>query len=354
MTYLPRPANFDPRIGQEEAALVLGEYTSANWRRIDRLRQGARSVGDDENAGTARKLFLRYDNRDFLLKQVPWYSDCPVHVRAVMQLQACLADQAGPVAPIERTRNGELVCSLPFAGESRRYTLQRLMPGTTWDGTAAGCAETGRALAAIHVLTAELLPDATLAHIDRHDVFAIARAAVALTGVAWHTDGEILRPFAMMIDQFEAAALDVGYPDCVRAIHGDVNPTNTIFGAGGTVTAFIDFDNCCRDHPAHDVARGLVHFGCFPTAPGANRFVGLTGRFRHDAGVAFLAGYRPGARDWTQIAAVLPSVSGCLAIELCVLALLNGWFGATEIPHMAKLPFSVVDWTKALLAEVAG
>jgi Ser/Thr protein kinase RdoA (MazF antagonist) len=124
-----------------------------------------------------------------------------------------------------------------------------------------------------------------------------------------------------------------------------------IYDARRNVVAFVDFDNCCRDHPAHDVARGLVHFGCFPAAPAMNRFQGLPSRFRDDLGVGFLAGYQRTAPDGQDVAAVLPYVAGCIAVELCVLALLNGWFGTDEMSRMADLPRSVADWVHDILPK---
>lgn len=362
MPYLPRPADFDPYIGSAEADAVIREYTSKPWQRIAQFKQGPRTVGNGENDGTARKMFLRFAGQDYLLKQAPWYCDRPSHVRAVAHLQQRLAASGKPAATLEPTSSGERVCSVQYGSELRLYTLQHVVRATIWSGSLAECVEGGCALAGLHAAVPELLVPSSAAQISRHDVFTIARAAIALGSLQIDKDEphrrgasgtrNLLTHFSHVVEQLRRESLARGYFECVRVIHGDINPTNMVYSAGCSIAAFVDFDNCCRDHPAHDVARGLVHFGCFPTTPAMNRFQHLPSSFRDDLGEGFLVGYQRSAPDWPDVAAVLPYVAGCITVELCVLALLNGWFGTNEMPRMVDLPRSVVDWVQGLISKV--
>lgn len=212
----------------------------------------------------------------------------------------------------------------------------------------------------MHGLTAGLLPPAAAARVHRLTVFAVARAAIlsarrqfgAESGLAMSETAEVtLSRLTSTIDDLESAANALGYATVSGIVHGDVNPSNLVYQVRASRVTLVDFDNCARDHPAGDVARGLVHFGYLAT-PGANRFADLRVSFRHDVARAFLRGYRQAGPDWPQVRAVLAPVAGCLAVELAVLAWLNGWLSDAETQRLPALPETVVAWVTGLISEV--
>jgi Phosphotransferase enzyme family len=362
MPYAPRPPDSGAgRLDDAEAQAVLAQFTTGNWQRVERLRQGSRVLDERGNTGTARKMLLRMSGRLLLLKQVPWYSDCETHTRAVLVLQQRLAAAGGLAAPLAQARDGHPLAWLPAgSGRKRLFTLQRLVPGTTWDGSAREAEQAGTALARMHRLAAELLPPDAADSVHRLTVFAVARAAIlsarrqfgSESGLATSQKAEVtLSRLAGVVDDLESAASRRGYATVSGIVHGDVNPSNLIYQARTGRVTLVDFDNCARDHPAGDVARGLVHFGYF-AAPGSDRFADLSSGFRHDVAQALLRGYRRTGPAWPHVSAVLAPVAGCLALELGVLAWLNGWVSDAEAQRLPALPERVVAWATRLVSEV--
>lgn len=71
------------------------------------------------------------------------------------------------------------MASLPIgSGQERLFTLQRVVPGSTWNGSPGEAQRAGRVLARLHSSTSGLLPEAVEERIHRLTVFAVARAAV--------------------------------------------------------------------------------------------------------------------------------------------------------------------------------
>lgn len=363
MPYLPRPPGFEKRISHVEAAEVLSHYTNTTWKPISLLRQGTRTVGAGHSEGTARKLFVDIGGREFLLKQLPWYCDHRPHADGVIAVQDRLAEAGVPVARLQRTTSGDLLHVSQTTGEQRLYILQQVVTGTNWDGAASRSRSAGRTLARLHQICT--LPWAVSygASVRRENVFDIAAEALLLAADHDQSDAEsdndspdndspdngIIAELRGTVAQLRDKAASSGYLSLVQLIHGDVNPTNFVYHPDDSVAAIVDFDNCCHDHPVHDVARGLVHIGCLPTDPGSGRFAGFRDPFGDEPALAFLHGYREQATRWEEIQAVLPETAGCIAAELCALGLLDGWFDTTTFNRLERFPQAVVAWSRRLL-----
>lgn len=317
--YATRPASFAGPLTADDAAVALAEYGIAGgWDLMPPPQDGS--------AATGRRVLVSYAGRRYLLKQIPWYCDHRPHADAVAAVQDALADLVSLVPRPERTRCGHLLAALPDpadASRERLFLLQPFVPGRPWHPVDADCEAAGQSLGRLHGLLRSRTVSAAGAYVIRLDPFTTAMAA--LDRVTEQAGPELVTESREVVAQAKEAAAHLGYDAVTVLVHGDPNPGNVIFARDGSVRAVVDWDNCVRDHPAHDLVRMALHLGWLQHDGRTTGFCPRTTCARPDLATAAIEGYRRVAEDWELVRRPLAAVTTAVLTELIALGVLNGW-----------------------------
>jgi Ser/Thr protein kinase RdoA (MazF antagonist) len=142
------------------------------------------------------------------------------------------------------------------------YELFSFVQGEKFNQSPASARESGRALAWLHKLLAEVRPTIELASVSYHNIAPIASQVLLLCqrlGAA-----ELAGVGERLSAAYAAAAIHAEEQGFARwpaqIVHGDWHPGNVIFTPTGGIAAALDFDTARLEPRAVDIANGAMQF----------------------------------------------------------------------------------------------
>ena len=214
------------------------------------------------------KLKIVAERGEFLLKRRVLQRHPVARIRYSHALQAALARQGFPVAPlVADTVTGD---TLIVSGD-HAYELFRFVAGERYDRSVRSAARAGETLARLHRGSREF--DTTQAipssfHDSQIVRAALGRVVASVRAADPDADAAALEATIAGLGQLYARAseeiLDLGFAGLARhAVHGDWHPGNLIFDAHSatrTVAAVIDFDSTRAEPWVTEIANGMAQF----------------------------------------------------------------------------------------------
>ncbi|MEW1721079.1 phosphotransferase [Streptomyces sp. NPDC093109] len=269
------------------------------------------------------------------LKQIPWYCETDALALATAW-QTQLTGAGLPVPRILRTTTG----GAWFEIAESRFTLTEYVPGRRYTGTPADRAQAGRTMALLHAAKADV-PDG-----PTENAFDGAINHIALARDVTDVPNAVLDMMEYEVHAWALRADAADWGSLTRQLtHGDTNPWNLIYAAGGPAT-LIDFDNAHRGPSLRDLAEALLSFCSVHYQHDSTNFAAiLPGRINRGLAADILNAYTSVRRLAPAESACLPLAGGAVAVGLVCLGLMRGDFPR----HMAG---DLANWATAVPADI--
>ncbi len=243
---------------RDELAAVLARFDVGRIEIAREYRRGSRS---------SPKLKIHAERGEFLLKRRSLARHPIARIRFAHMLQAALARQSFPVAPLlpDRTTGDTLLVS----GECA-YELFRFVTGDRCDKSSAATARAGESLARLHRIARDV--DASIVPPASFHQSSVVRTAIGrLVTRVGEVDARLdMKRFCSIVasisEAYERAVeeiRDLGFAALRPGIvHGDWHPGNLIFAPmpSPLVAAVIDFDSARSEPRVTEVANGMAQF----------------------------------------------------------------------------------------------
>lgn len=245
------------------------------WIVLPFLNVNGKEVAINRRSETAKKAIILYQEKFFMLKEIPWYCSNKDFVQYELSYQVELFKQGFPIPKIQTTSDGNLFTEFTYDETEKYFFLQEFIIGNSWDGNIKKLQNTAKSLACLHNISLETKQNLK-ATIPVGNVFSLAEKMVnVITEVlndksnqVTKTDSDKLRAFItyanVELAQAKLNAENKKYNEIAFPIHGDFNPWNLIYNDSHDIIGVIDFDNSIKDNPVHDLAETILDF-CFFT-----------------------------------------------------------------------------------------
>jgi Ser/Thr protein kinase RdoA (MazF antagonist) len=330
---------------REEMTAVLARFDVGRIEIAREYRRGSRS---------SPKLKLHTERGEFLLKRRSLARHPIARIRFAHALQAALARQSFPVAPLQpdRTTGDTLLVSGEFA-----YELFRFVAGDRCDKSGRATAKAGEMLARLHRIARDIdgsiVPPASF-HQSTVVRTAISRLVARVGEVDQRLDerrfcglvASVSEAYERSVDEIR----DLGFESLKPGIvHGDWHPGNLIFAPLPTplVAAVIDFDSARSEPRVTEVANGMAQFA-IRGEPGTSPLQ-WPADFDAKRFQAFLHGYLAAAdRPLTlEERSMLPwMMIEALIAESAVPIANEGTFGELPGAAFTELVFNKCEWIR--------
>ncbi|MBL9119491.1 MAG: phosphotransferase [Phycisphaerae bacterium] len=246
-------------------------YSRAELDRIlPRFDLGHIEVAREYRRGSrsAPKLKISTERGEFLLKRRLLERHPVARIRYSHALQAALARQGFPVAPLlaDRSTGDTLIVAGEYAYEMFRFVI-----GERYDKTVRGAARAGDALARLHRITRDFDTSQAVPasfHNSQTVRSALSRLPASVRRVDPGVDEKYFGDAVRYLEETYARAIeeirDLGFAGLrPSAVHGDWHPGNVIFQRGSSnfsVAAVIDFDSTRSEPWITEIANGMAQF----------------------------------------------------------------------------------------------
>jgi len=246
-----------------------------SWIVLPFLNVNGKEVAINRRSETAKKAIILYQEKFFILKEIPWYCSNKEFVTYELSYQVELFKQGFPIPQIQTTIDGNLFTEFIYDNTEKYFFLQEFIVGNSWDGVAKKLTNTTKSLACLHN-NSLVIENNLNATIPVGDVFSLAEKMVKvindvlsdkLKQVA-SSDIDKINAFILYANEkltkIKTDAQKKGYSEIAFPIHGDFNPWNLIYNEFHEIIGVVDFDNSIKDNPVHDLAETILDF-CFFT-----------------------------------------------------------------------------------------
>lgn len=245
------------------------------WIVLPFLNVNGKEVAINRRSETAKKAIILYQEKFFILKEIPWYCSNKEFVQYELSYQVELFKNGYPIPQILTTSNGSLFTDFTYDKVEKYFFLQEFIVGNSWDGNIAKLQNTAKSLGRLHNSSLETEKN-LIATVPVGNVFSLTEKMVnVITDVLTDKSKQVanvdLDKLSAFIsyskDKIEKAKADAqkkGYNEIAFPIHGDFNPWNLIYNDSHEIIGVVDFDNSIKDNPVHDLAETILDF-CFFT-----------------------------------------------------------------------------------------
>jgi thiamine kinase-like enzyme len=306
------------------------------WIVLPFLNVNGKEVAINRRSETAKKAIILYQERFFILKEIPWYCSNAEFVQYELSYQVELFKRNFPIPQIQKTIVGNLFTEFTYDKTEKYFFLQEFIVGNSWDGNIKKLQNTAKSLACLHnnSLATEKNLNAT---IPVGNVFSLAEKMVNVINdvltdkskqVA-NVDLEKLRAFSSYANEkiaiANAGAQKKGYNEIAFPIHGDFNPWNLIYSNSHEIIGVVDFDNSIKDNPVHDLAETILDFCFFTFRNQKTRLSGVPTTLNESICKEILQSYYDEAdKTLAKTIEYLEEAAMAISIELFALGIVRG------------------------------
>lgn len=306
------------------------------WIVLPFLNVNGKEVAINRRSETAKKAIILYQEKFFMLKEIPWYCSNKNFVQYELSYQAELFKQGFPIPKIQTTSDGNLFTEFTYDKTERYFFLQEFIVGNSWDSNIKKLQNTAKSLACLHNISLEIKQNLK-AIIPVGNVFSLAEKMVNVVTEVLNdksdqvtkTDSDKLRAFItyanVKLAQAKLNAENKKYNEIAFPIHGDFNPWNLIYNDSHDIIGVIDFDNSIKDNPVHDLAETILDFCFFTFRNQKTRLSGVPTILNKNLCKEILQSYyKEAGKPLAKTIEYLEEAALAISIELFALGIVRG------------------------------
>ncbi len=319
-----------------------------SWIILPFLNVNGKEVAINRRSETAKKAIILYQEKFFILKEIPWYCSNKEFVQYELSYQIELFKQGFPIPKIHATIEKKLFTEFTYDKTEKYFFLQEFIDGNSWDGATKKLQNTAKSLACLH--NCSLVNEKTInAIIPVGNVFYFAEKMVTVindvlldkSSQVASSDLEKINTFISYanekITKAKTDAQKKGYNEIAFPIHGDFNPWNLIYNDSDEIIGVVDFDNSIKDNPVHDLAETILDFCFFTYRNQKTRLSGVPTILNEHFCVEILqAYYNTVDKSLMKVIDYLEEAALAVSIELFSLGIVRGDYNFSDCNEFMK------------------
>lgn len=359
-------------LSNSEISEIMHLYGISFWSQLQRINQGGKSILDNNNSGTSRKVFLDISGQSYILKEIPWYCSERDFVEASTKFQKALFERGVCIPHIIAAQTGDDFVELTkkifdhsfFKGYSHSFfVLQEIANGVVWSGSSIQVRGLSEFLGLIHTASLNIDYQNSGINLPHESVFSIVLNMLGFAeeeireknpGIS-KSEIDNLSDLLASFEQktHNLIAHEPLYSQIKMGVHGDYNPTNMLFRENGEVAAIFDFDNAAMDNPVHDLAQAILHTSFFPFREGTSKLGAIPDNFDKEQAKFIFQTYVDAAPfEELYLKSLLPGAIQAVSMELVILGLLTSSYELSEIYRLKDIPAIAEAAIKATLEDI--